>query len=265
MATLLVVGASKGIGLETAQQLRQAGHTVIGTSRRPSENSGLLPLDITEQSSIDHFMSLVEGKPLDGMVYSAGYDLYSAAEDTSMEALQAQMDANFLGAVRMTQAVLPKLRSQGGGKLIFLSSLGGLSALPFNSAYSASKFALEGYIESLRYELLPHRIYASLIAPGQVRTNTLETSIQSVEQPSRYGVSSRQLAEKARQAGERAALMPEAVARLIVDVVEHPRPRLRYLVGTQARLVVALRTWLPARWFEDFILRQFVTPVLKQG
>jgi len=264
MATILIVGASKGIGLETAQQLRQAGHTVIGTSRNPSDDS-LLPLDVTDESSIDHFMSLLETQSLDGMVYSAGYDLYSAAEDTSMDDLHAQIDANFLGAVRMTRAILPKLREQGGGKLIFLSSLGGLSALPFNSAYSASKFALEGYVESLRYELIPLNIYASLIVPGQVRTKTLATSIQSVEQPSNYGVSSLQLAEKARQAGEQAKLMPEAVARLIMGVIQNPRPRLRYLVGTQARLVITLRRWLPERLFENFIMRQFVKPVLKQG
>jgi short-subunit dehydrogenase len=264
MAVILIIGASKGIGLETAQLLRQAGHTVIGTCRKPS-NDGLLPLDVTDKSSIDHFMSLLQGQVLDGMVYSAGYDLYAAAEDTSMDDLRAQVDANFLGAVRMTRAVLPKLREKGGGKLIFLSSLGGLSALPFNSAYSASKFALEGYVESLRYELIPLNIFASLIVPGQVRTNTLTTSIQSIEQPSNYGVSSLLLAEKARQAGEQAKLMPEEVAQLIVDVIENPRPRLRYLVGTQAKLVVALRTWLPEPLFENFIMRQFVKPILKQS
>jgi len=261
MSVILIVGASKGIGLETAQQLRQGGHTVIGTSRKPADDS-LLPLDVTDESSIDYFMSLLQGQMLDVMVYSAGYDLYSAAEDTSMDDLYAQIDANFLGAVRMTRAVLPKLREQGGGKLIFLSSLGGLNALPFNSAYSASKFALEGYVESLRYELIPLNIFVSLIVPGQVRTKTLATSIQSVKRPSHYGVSSIQLAEKARQAGEQAKLAPEAVAQLIVDVIENPRPRLRYLVGTQARLVVALRTWLPERLFESFIMRQFVKPVL---
>jgi len=174
MGTILIVGASKGIGLVTAQQLRQSGHRVIGTSRNPSDGD-LLPLDVTDEGSIDHFMSLLEGELLDGMVYSAGYDLYSAAEDTSMDDLQAQLEANFLGAVRMTQAILPKLRLRGGGKLIFLSSLGGLSALPFNSAYSASKFALEGFAESLRYELLPHNIFVSLIEPGQVKTDTLST------------------------------------------------------------------------------------------
>jgi short-subunit dehydrogenase len=264
MATILIVGASKGIGLETAQQLRQSGHTVIGTSRNPSSDS-LLPLDITDDLSIEHFMSLMAGRKLDAMVYCAGYDLYSAAEDTSMDDLQAQLDANFLGAVRMVRAVLPALRANGGGKLVFLSSLGGLSALPFNSAYSASKFALEGYVESLRYELIPFNIYASLIAPGQVRTNTLATSIRSVETPSRYGVSSLQLAETARQAGEQAKLMPEEVARQIVDVIQHSQPRLRYLVGKQAKLVVMLRAWLPERLFENFIMRQFVDPLLKQG
>lgn len=261
MATILIIGASKGIGLETARQLTQRGHTIIGTSRKSSDDS-LLPLDVTDETSVSRFMERLGDRPLDGMIYNAGYDLYSAAEDTSIDDLIAQLDVNFLGAVRMTQAVLPRLREQGGGRLIFLSSLGGLNALPFNSAYSASKFALEGYAESLRYELLPHNIFVSLIEPGQVWTNTLATSIQSLSGASSYGVSSVQLANKARQAGERASLTTGAVARAVRRVVEHRKPRLRYLVGTQARMVVSLRTFLPERLFEGFIMRQFVYPLM---
>lgn len=262
MAKILVVGASKGIGLVTARELAKRGHEVMGTSRKPTDDQ-LLPLDVTSDESISRFMALIGHQKLDGMIYNAGYDLYSAAEDTDMSALMAQLDVNFLGAVRLTQHVLPMFRERGGGKLIYLSSLGGLTALPFNSAYSASKFALEGYAESLRYELLPHNIFVSLIEPGQVRTNTLATSIQSLSRQSRYGVSSDVLAQNARQAGERAQLTMDHVATVIARVIDEPKPRLRYLVGTQARLVVSLRALLPDRMFESFIMRQFVNPLLK--
>lgn len=261
MALILIVGASKGIGLETAQALGRRGHTVIGTSRKPTDNS-LLPLDVTDSNSINQLSQTIKGQPLDAMIYSAGYDLYSAAEDTSIAELIMQLDANFLGAVRMTQAVLPQLRRRGSGKLIYLSSIGGMSALPFNSAYAASKFALEGYAESLRYELLPRNIFVSLIEPGQVRTDTLATSIRSLDGHSQYGVSSEKLAENARRRGEKATLTTNAVASTIVEIVEAHCPRLRYPVGAQARLVLTLRAVLPARLFENIILRQFVHPLI---
>lgn len=261
MALILIVGASKGIGLATAQALGRRGHTVIGTSRKPADNR-LLPLDVTDSDSIHQLITRIKGQPVDAMIYNAGYDLYSAAEDTTMDDLMMQLDANFLGAVRMTQAILPQLRQRNGGKLIYLSSLGGMSALPFNSAYSASKFALEGYAESLRYELLPRNIFVSLVEPGQVRTDTLATSIQSLNGHSQYGVSSAKLAENARQKGEKATLTMGLVADTIVKTVESHRPHLRYVIGTQARLVLTLRSVLPTRLFENFILRQFVHPML---
>jgi short-subunit dehydrogenase len=261
MATILIVGASKGIGLEIARQLRARQHVVIGTSRTPKDDS-LLELDITDADSVDGFMRALGEHPIDAMIYCAGYDLYSAAEDTRMEELMAQIDANFLGAVRMAQAVLPLMRQSDQGKLIFLSSLGGLNALPFNSAYSASKFALEGYAESLRYELLPLGIYVSLIEPGQVKTDTLATSIQSISRTSRYGVSSPWLAERARKEGAKARLSVRHVAKTVVAVIESRAPRLRYFVGTQTRAVMLMRQMVPAWMFEAFIVGRFVRSAL---
>ncbi len=261
MATVLIVGASKGIGLEIARQLQARQHIVIGTSRATADDR-LLTLDVTDTASVDQFMRTLGDRHLDAMIYCAGYDLYSAAEDTRFEELMAQLDANFLGAVRITQAVLPRLRESKRAKLVFLSSLGGLNALPFNSAYSASKFALEGYAESLRYELLPHELYVSLIEPGQVRTESLATSIQSIKRASQYGVSSDQLAERARQAGEKSRLTASNVAKTVVSVIESRAPRLRYFVGAQTRTVLLLRQIMPAWMFEAFIVRQFVHSVV---
>ncbi|HMQ30468.1 MAG TPA: SDR family NAD(P)-dependent oxidoreductase, partial [Chloroflexaceae bacterium] len=191
---------------------------------------------------------------LDVLVNNAGYDLCGAAEDTPLEELQAQVDENFFGAVRLTTAALPQMRRQGGGRIVTMSSVGGLLALPYNGAYAASKFALEGYSESLRYELLPAGIFVSLIEPGQVRTDTLETSIRSVN-----STHARAVAERARALGRGAGLLPEEVARAVVRVVETRRPRLRYAVGGQARGLVWLKRLLPEPLLETFMMRQFVT------
>lgn len=255
---VLISGASRGIGLRTATLLHERGHLVFGTARRPDAAPTpfrMLPLDVTDAASVQAAVAQVvaEAGRLDVLVNNAGYDLYGAAEDTSIEELQAQLDANFLGAVRLTAAALPHMRRQGGGKVIAMSSVGGLLALPYNGAYAASKFALEGYYESLRHELLPAQISVSLIEPGQVRTDTLETSIRSAG-----GAHAEQVAARARAMGRRASLAPEAVARAVVKVVEARRPRLRYPVGGQAHQVVWLKRLLPGRLVEAIVARQFL-------
>jgi NAD(P)-dependent dehydrogenase (short-subunit alcohol dehydrogenase family) len=256
---ILISGASRGIGLITARLLHERGHRVFGTARKP-EASGfpfrMLPLDVTDGSSVRDAVAQVvaEAGRLDVLINNAGYDIYGAAEDTSLDELRAQMDANFLGAVRLTTAALPQMRRQGGGRIVTMSSVGGLLALPYNSAYAASKFALEGYSEALRYELLPAGIFVSLIEPGQVRTDTLDTSIRSAD-----GAHAQEVAERARALGRSASLLPEEVARAVVRTVEARRPRLRYLVGGQARQVIWLKKLLPERLLEGFLMWQFVT------
>ena len=262
---ILISGASRGIGLLTARLLHERGHRVFGTARRPEGVNApfrMLPLDVTDEESVRSAVATVvaEAGRLDVLVNNAGYDLYGAAEDTPLEALLAQVDANFFGAVRLTTAALPQLRRQGGGNIITMSSVGGLVALPYNSAYAASKFALEGYSESLRYELLPSQIYVSLIEPGQVRTDTLETSIRSAG-----GAHAEAVAEQARALGRRASLLPEEVARAVVRVAETRRPRLRYPVGAQARGAIWLKRLLPEQLLEAFIMRQFVAGRAARG
>jgi NAD(P)-dependent dehydrogenase (short-subunit alcohol dehydrogenase family) len=263
---VLITGASRGIGRATARQLLETGYTVYGTSRRPAQAEidgiHMLALDVTDEESVRECVAQVQAEAgrIDVLINNAGYDIYGAAEDTTFEELVAQMDTNFYGVVRVTQAVLPLMRAQGGGKIINMSSIGGLVALPFNSAYAASKFALEGYSESLRYELLPFGIYVSLVEPGQVRTETLDESIISTQQSTVYP--NDRITERARADGVTASLRPEQVAKAVLDIVQRERPGLRYAPGTQTRYVNALRRWLPWQLYEGFMMRQFVTPVL---
>jgi short-subunit dehydrogenase len=265
---VLITGATRGIGLLTAQLLHQRGYTVFGTGRSPQGTQTpytLLPLNVGDDVSVQRCVAEVIERAgrLDVLINNAGYDLYGAAEDTAWSEMVDQVDVNFFGAARLMRAVLPHFRRQGGGRIINLSSIGGLLSLPYNSAYAASKFALEGYSESLRYELLPFNIFVTLIEPGQVQTDTLDTSIRSAEQTAPvYGVPAERIAERARAEGRKAALSAAAVAEAVVKVVETARPPLRYPVGGQARFVPLLKTLLPQRWFETLMMRMFVAPVL---
>lgn len=263
---ILITGASSGIGKTLAETLHARGYQVFGTSRTPATlQSGkfeMLPLDVTDDESVVACVAQVLQRAgrLDVLINNAGYDLYAAAQDTDFADYLGQMETNLWGAVRMTNAVLPTMQTQRSGRIINMSSLGGRLALPFNSAYSASKFALEGYSESLRYELLPANIFVSLAEAGQVKTESLGRSIRGTANGS-----SRQIALRMQTAGQKAQLTPQMVAVAVTRIIEASQPRLRYVVGSQAHLTLWLQRWLPVRLFEDILLQQFVKPVISQS
>lgn len=263
---ILITGASKGIGLEIARQLQAQGHVVYGTSRNPNKSDvqdiRLLKLDVQDDTAVTDVVQQVlnENGRIDVLINNAGYDLYGTAEDTSMEELHAQMDTNFYGLVRMTKAVLPTMRRQRSGQIINIGSIGGLISLPLNSAYSASKFALEGYSETLRFEMLPFNVYVSIVQPGQVKTETLGTAFPTTEKQTIFAVED--ATQRARTRGGEATLLPKHVGSIVKHIVAKSRPKLRYPVGAQVRFVVALRRYLPERMYESIINQQFVTPVL---
>jgi NAD(P)-dependent dehydrogenase (short-subunit alcohol dehydrogenase family) len=265
MNTALVTGTSSGIGLETARRLKQSGYRVFGTSRNPATNSEFetLALDVTRGDSARDCVERVldaTGR-IDVLVNNAGYDLYAAAEETSDAELRAQMETNFFGAVRMTRLVAPLMRERTAGRIVQLSSVGGLFALPFNSAYAASKFALEGYSEALRHELLPFGVYVSLVEPGGVHTQSLETSVRlSREHHPAYSGLARAAADKLRAESRRAGLSTASVADAVLRAVNDPRPRLRYAVGGIATFMPVLKSLLPGT-FEAMIRSRFPVSV----
>lgn len=259
----LVTGASSGIGRATAELLARRGYLAFGTSRNPSQNNPpgveMVAMDVTSAESVVAGVGevLERAGGIDVLVNNVGYALLGAAEETSFEAFRAQLDTNFVGAVRVTSAVLPIMREQRRGKIVNVSSLGGLAALPYTSAYAASKFALEGYSESLRLELLPFGVYVSLVEPTNVRTETLDTSVRRIAatHPAYAEIGERVFSDF-KAAGLGSKLRPEAVARIIVRIVEHPAPRLRYPVGARARFVPLLKAVLLQGVFEAMIRRQ---------
>src|SRR2546428_7222444 len=174
---VLVTGASSGAGQATARLLAQHGYRVFGTSRKPAgveSAPGLevLELDVRADDSVAACISTVTSRAgrVDVLVNNAGYELAGALEELSMDEARAQFETNFFGVVRMVKSVLPFMHRQKEGRIINVSSLSGLSPIPFMGMYSASKFALEGYTEALRQELKPFGIHVSLIEPAFLKT-----------------------------------------------------------------------------------------------
>jgi NAD(P)-dependent dehydrogenase (short-subunit alcohol dehydrogenase family) len=172
----LVTGASSGIGRCIAARLAAAGYTVYGTSRQPKTDTldgfHLIPLDVTDTDSATRCVATVldrSGK-IDVLVNNAGVELVGALEETGIDQAQALFETNFFGLVRMVNAVLPGMRAQRSGVIINISSIGGLGGVPFDGFYAASKHAVEGYTESLWYEVEPFNIRVALIEPGYFRS-----------------------------------------------------------------------------------------------
>ena len=174
---VLVTGASSGAGQATARLLAQRGYRVFGTSRSPAGGEvtpglEMLSLDVRADASVAACIDAVSSRAgrLDVLVNNAGYELAGALEELSLEEARSQFETNFFGVVRMVKAVLPLMRQQKEGWIINVSSLSGISPIPFMGMYSASKFAVEGYTEVLRQELKPFNIHVSQIEPGFLKT-----------------------------------------------------------------------------------------------
>jgi NAD(P)-dependent dehydrogenase (short-subunit alcohol dehydrogenase family) len=220
----------------------------------------MVPLDIQSHDSVQRCVEAVIGRAgrIDVLVNNAGFDLYGALEETSWEEFEEQIDTNFMGAVRMVKAVLPRMREQGGGRIVNIGSLGGRLGLPMNSAYAASKFALEGFSESLRLEMLPHKVYVSVIVPGAVATDTLATSIREVSASvSAYVARREAMVHQMRDEGVKSRVKPADVADAVERLVASEVPPLTCTVGGQAKWIPRMKAALPQRTFERLMCRLF--------
>ena len=193
---------------------------------------------------------------LDVLINNAGYELAGALEETSSAEARAQFETNFFGVVRMIDTVLPLMRRQKHGHIINVGSLSGLSAIPFLGVYSASKFALEGYTEALRHELKPFNIHVSLTEAGFLKTPMMRHRQLAAKRIEEYD-DWRQRALNAVRAYEEKGPGPDAVAETLLEIVSSKSPRLRYLIGRQAKLVALLRWCLPAGLYESGVRRTF--------
>jgi len=218
----------------------------------------MLPLDVRVDESVRACIEAVVSRVgrLDVLINNAGYELAGAIEEISSAETRAQFETNFFGVVRMVDVVLPLMRRQQRGYIVNVSSLSGLSAIPFLGIYSASKFALEGYTEALRHEVKPFGIHVSLTEAGFLKTPMMDHRQLGASRIAEYD-EWRQRALAAIRAHEEKGPGPEAVADTLLDILSSRTPRLRYLIGGQAKSVVRLRRLLPAGLYESGVRRNF--------
>jgi short-subunit dehydrogenase len=242
MKTVLVTGATSGIGRCIADKLHKSGFNVYGTSRFPEKhqhNVGfeLLPLDITSRTSIQNCISIFLSKSviIDVLINNAGIGVCGSAEETSPELAEKQFQTNFWGVVNMTKAVLPLMRKQQHGHIITIGSLAGLIAVPFQSYYSASKHALEGFLKTLRIEVRSFNIKISIIEPGFFKTE-IHHAFELAEPCIRdYDLIRTNAIQVLHNSVERAP-SPDPVVRKVLKIIHSENPGVSYRIGRFTKL-----------------------------
>ena len=254
---ILITGISSGFGKAAAYLLAEKGHTVYGTVRtdpQPDSLVNYLIMDLTDPGSIKSVVSKVIDKEghIDVLVNNAGMHTGGPAETTPVENITLQIDTNFIGLVRMVQEILPHMRRQGYGTIINFSSIGGLMGLPYQSFYSASKFAIEGFSEALRMEVNKYNIKIILINPGDFRTNNsanrrnyLAPTGEDDPYKEQY-----ELTLKVMEKDEANGWKPEVLAHKMAKIIDCRNPRHRYIIGSfEQKLAVFIKTILPGKLF----------------
>jgi NAD(P)-dependent dehydrogenase (short-subunit alcohol dehydrogenase family) len=270
--TALITGASSGFGLLTTVTLARRGWRVLATMRDLSRHDRLEAaareagvreriefheLDVTDAEHVAALVDLVQSRhePLHALVNNAGFAMPGFTEDVNDAELRRQFDTNFFGAASITRAFLPMLRRQGYGHVVMVSSVGGRMAVPGLGSYNASKFALEGWSESLRLEMKPVGIQVVLVEPGSFETNiwNAKPSAGMLDPASPNAARTTRWRDKILGDVKRANAQP--VADLIADILDNPKPRLRYVIGKDAKIGLTLRRLLPSSLFELAIIK----------
>ena len=267
----LITGSSSGFGLLTSIELAKAGFRVVATMRDLGRQDRLdqaataagvagqldiRALDVTNFDAIPAFVDAVgrDHGRLDVLVNNAGFAVAGFAEDIKLEELRYQFETNFFGAVAMTKAALPTMRRQRSGHIIMVSSISGLHGAITVSSYSASKHALEGWSESLRMEVNGLGIKVVLVEPGAFLTDIWTRGAVMGEKATQETSPNLQ---RIRRMRDRIQALPKRdpieVARLIASVAQDPDPKLRYLVGRDAKMQLAMKRILPWKLYEKMI------------
>lgn len=274
MPSVLITGASTGIGRATAQQLAGAGYRVFAGVRdlsdAPPKTSPVL-LDVTDPAQIAAAAQRIDPGDLAAVINNAGYNYVGPFEYSEAAASRELMEVNFFGPCRIAQAFLPHLRQYAAAhrgetaKLINISSIGGLIGIPWEVFYHASKFALVGITEGLRSELWSQNIRAVVVCPGGIRTEFMPKTRKGLEAalaalpeaaPRAYVEGLRRFEKLIGTAG-RFGSPPERVAGTVLRVMRQRNPRLRQLVGADARMLSALSWMLPQGLFGALLRAQF--------
>ncbi|HET6589335.1 MAG TPA: SDR family oxidoreductase [Candidatus Nitrosocosmicus sp.] len=270
----VVTGSSTGIGFETSLALARYGFHTYATMRNLDKSGNImeiankeslpldvLHLDVADDKSIKEAIGQVydKNKRIDVLINNAGYALAGPLEETSTEEIKAQFETNFFGAIKTMQSVIPIMRNQKAGKIVNITSMGGRIAIPLDPIYHATKFALEGLSECIRYELGSFNIKIILIEPGAVGSNfwnNIKMANKSENSLSPYRNVIDTVSETFSKMAEN-VIAPSEVANVIIEAVSTDTPDFRYVVGKDAKMIIEKNKTLSDIEFENFIKEQF--------
>ena len=272
----VITGASSGFGLLTTLELAKKDYLVIATMRNLEKQVNLISqatqlnlqknitvqeLDVTDQNSIHNFqLYLKEINRVDLLINNAGYANGGFVEEIPVEEYRKQFETNLFGAISITQLVIPYMREQQSGKIINISSISGQVGFPGLSPYVSSKYALEGWSESLRLEVKPFGIDVALVEPGSYNTNIWEVGKQLATNQSDTTSPYKEYMDKIQKhinSGSDTFGNPIDVANKIVEIAESKRTNLRYQIGKGVKLMIFAKKILPWRLWEYLVLRSF--------
>lgn len=265
MKTIFITGASTGLGKAAAKLFQNKGWNVIATMRNPDadtelaslENVTLLPLDVTNPAQIESTIKKsLELGDVDVVFNNAGYGLIGPLEALSDDQIVKQINTNLLGVIRVTQAFIPYFREKESGTFISTTSIGGLIAFPLGSTYHATKWALEGWSESMAFELNKFGIDIKTVSPGGIKTDFVSRSLDSATSPA-YEEMINSLYSSMEGMME-AASTPEQIAEVVYEAATDGKKQLRYVAGEDAKLLYAQRLELGDEAFRDQLGKQFI-------
>ena len=265
MQTIFITGASSGLGKATAKFFHSQGWNVIATMRNPEketelsqlDNVTLLPLDVTNyeqiQSTVKKAIAL---SPIDVVYNNAGYGLIGPLEGLADEQIVKQLNTNLLGVIRVTNAFIPYFRVKRSGLFISTTSIGGLLAFPLGSVYHATKWGLEGWSESMAYELNPFGVNIKTVSPGGIKTEFMHGSLDVGTKPEYEEMTAKMFAGA--EAMFATASTPEQIAEVVFEAATDGKTKLRYVAGEDAKALYAQRLEVGDEAFRTAFGKQFL-------
>ena len=271
-STILITGCSTGIGYHTAHHLKELGYNVIATCRKEEDVTRLnaegltcFQLDLACSICIDFALKEILTKTngqLDALFNNGAFGLPGAVEDLSREAMEYQFRTNVFGTQELTNKVVKIMRKNGHGKIIYNSSILGFAAMQYRGAYNASKFAIEGFADTLRIEVKQDNIQVSLIEPGPILSNfrknafeqfTRWINIEESDHKSKYQA----MIARLETVGPSApfTLGPDAVSKCVMHALQHKRAKIRYRVTVPTIVFAYLKRILPNRWLDKLLIK----------
>lgn len=270
--SILITGCSTGIGYHCAHYLHQKGLKVVAACRQSddverlkSEGLQAIELDLSSSHSIDQglqqALALTNGK-IDVLFNNAAFGLPGAVEDLSRDAMRFQFETNVFGTQELTNKVVAQMRQHAGGKIIYNSSILGFAAMQYRGAYNASKFAIEGFADTLRIELKKEGIHVSLIEPGPILSNFRKNAFEQFKhwvagQPSAHEAQYQAMISRLETEGPSApfTLGPEAVTKAVEDIIQRKQPKIRYRITTPTKVFAILKRLLPTALLDKLLIK----------